>query len=132
MQLLEIMKSRNDEVARNTSNAICQNGREISKLIHASSLQSDAISELAQKTQCDSHTLKIFSVVAFFYLPATLVASVFNSGLVDTVLVGGLPSREKTSFKLASQFWMFPVLTAALTFLSLFVTAPWLLRRRKD
>ena len=108
-----------------------QNGREISKLISASSLQNVAIAGLTRKAQRDSHIVKIFSIVAFLYLPATLVASVFNSGLVNTVPAVGMSERQsETSFQLASQFWMFPVLTTALTCFSLLPTMPWLLRRK--
>lgn len=129
-QLLEILKSRNDEFVRTTSDAIYQNGREMSKVIGALSLQSDAIARLTRKTQQDSHVVKIFSVVAFLYLPATLVASVFNSGLVNTVPAGVVSDRQgKTSFQLASQFWMFPVVSTALICFSLLPTMPWLLRR---
>ncbi|KAF1992761.1 hypothetical protein P154DRAFT_583495 [Amniculicola lignicola CBS 123094] len=108
--ILEILRYRNDEINRSNNNALLNNGIVLSQLIAASAKQSEALNELTKKTQRDSRAVKILSMVAALYLPASLIASVFSSGLIESVPAGESTSGSpKMSFRLASQFWMFPV-----------------------
>lgn len=119
-KLLRIMKFRNDEVARSMMEAIQDNGRALTGLMTLSNQNADAISKLTLKAQRDSWSTKVLTVVASLYLPATLVASIFNSNLVQSA--GPLANAKSTPdghLIAAHDFWMFPAFTAALMVLTL-------------
>jgi hypothetical protein len=136
-KILEILRYRNDEINRSNNSALLNNGIVLSQLIAASAKQSEALNELTKKTQRDSRAVKILSIVAALYLPASLIASVFSSSLVESVPAGASTSSPpKMSFRLASQFWMFPVFTLVLASCTLAPVVVWLAkeshRRRRD
>ena len=73
------------------------------------------IAELIKKSQQDSRVVMMLTVMAALYLPAAMVASIFNSNLVQTVpLAGEADEPSEYHFQVSSQFWMFPVFTVAL------------------
>jgi Mg2+ and Co2+ transporter CorA len=136
-KILEILRYRNDEINRSNNSALLNNGIVLSQLIAASAKQSEALNELTKKTQRDSRAVKILSIVAALYLPASLIASVFSSSLIESVPAGASTSSPpKMSFRLASQFWMFPVFTLVLASCTLAPVVVWLAkeshRRRRD
>ena len=123
-QLLCILKYRNNEASRATTTLIHDNGRHLTELVTLSNRSASLISNMATKTHKDSRTTKLITVVAALYLPATLVASVFNSNLVQSVTTYG----DISHFVLARDFWMFPVLTIALMTVTLSPVWLWLRR----
>ena len=115
------MRYRNEEATLVTTNGIHENGRLLTKLATLSNQSADGISKLTLKAAADSRATKVLTLVAALYLPATLVASVFNSNLVES-----MPTQGR--FSVAREFWMFPVFTLALMVLTL--SPVWLWVRR--
>ena len=117
MQYFEILKYRNDETIHKTNDAVRQNSRNISELTGASVQENDALVVLTAKSQQGSRIMKILTVVASLYLPAALVAAVFNSNLV-------MMDAERHVVA-ASNFWMFPLFMVALSVITLIPAGTW-------
>jgi hypothetical protein len=119
-KLLCILKYRNDEVTQVTTTAIHENGRILTELVTLSNQNANAVSKLTMKAQRDSRSTRVLTFVASLYLPATLVATIFNSNLVEsTGSSGNGNGAVGRHFAAARDFWMFPAFTIALTILTL-------------
>ncbi|KAK6527506.1 hypothetical protein TWF694_004489 [Orbilia ellipsospora] len=79
---------------------------------------------VAEQGQVDSATLKLLSMIATIYLPASLVATIFSSNLIQLKT----DDTGSTSFQPVSQFWIYIVLAVALTLLT-FLCVALVLRR---
>jgi Mg2+ and Co2+ transporter CorA len=75
------------------------------------------IAGIAKQGQKDSETLKALTHVATMYLPATLVATVFSSNLIQLQSDSG--NMHKSHYAIAPQFWIYVVSTALLMILTL-------------
>ncbi|PMD19759.1 hypothetical protein NA56DRAFT_705470 [Hyaloscypha hepaticicola] len=65
------------------------------------------LTQLARQGDKDSRMLKILSVVATLYLPASLIATLFSSSLVQSQLNDVNDATKGTHFVVSSQFWIF-------------------------
>jgi hypothetical protein len=129
IQLRYILTYRNEEATRITTNAIHDNGRLLAELATLSNQSTDAVSRLTIKTQRDSRAMKVLTVVAALYLPATLMATIFSSNLVQLVgTQGGNSSSDRGHFVVAADFWVFPTFTIVLMILTLFPVWMWIRR----
>ncbi|PMD22482.1 hypothetical protein NA56DRAFT_657892 [Hyaloscypha hepaticicola] len=118
--LLCIFTYRNEEATRIATNAIHDNGRLLAELATLSNQSTDAVSRLTMKTQKDSRAMKVLTVVAALYLPATLMATIFSSNLVQLIRTqSGNSGPDKEHFAVAPDFWMFPTFTSVLMILTL-------------
>ena len=70
----------------------------------------EALSELQKGRDKDSKTVKALTAISTLYLPASLVASIFNSNLVQLVSQDQTPMR----FAAAPQSWIAVLLAAIL------------------
>ncbi|KAI3323107.1 hypothetical protein HD806DRAFT_497974 [Xylariaceae sp. AK1471] len=105
--LVNILNSRNDQTILDTNQAM------------KSSLE--LMQRISEQNQQDSRLLKTFGFIATIYLPASLIATIFSSNLLQ--LKGN--DQGDTYFQPASQFWIYIVITASLTiltFVGLYVT----------
>ena len=75
--------------------------------------QARALTLLSEQREKDSKAMKALTSVATLYLPATLVATVFSSSLVQLLPV--TPPRGPTRFVAAPQPWLPIVLILSLT-----------------
>lgn len=116
-QYFEILKYRNDETIHKTNDAVHRNSRKISELIVVSVQGNEALVVPTAKSQQDSRVMKILTVVASLYLPAALVAAVFNSNL--------LKMDAERHVVAASNFWMFLLFTVALSVFTLIPAGTW-------
>ena len=129
IQLLCILTYRNEEATRITTNAIHDNGRLLAELATLSHQSTDAVSRLTIKTHRDSRAMKVLTVVAALYLPATLMATIFSSNLVQLISTQSSNSGlDREHFAVAPDFWMFPTFTIVLMILTL--SPVWLWIRR--
>ncbi|KAK6523675.1 hypothetical protein TWF281_001650 [Arthrobotrys megalospora] len=80
---------------------------------------------IAQQGREDSTVLKLLSMIATVYLPASLVATIFSSNLIE------LKTDDKglDTFHVVSQFWLYIVIAIALT-VATFICAAFVLRRK--
>ncbi|KAF3208800.1 hypothetical protein TWF679_007626 [Orbilia oligospora] len=80
---------------------------------------------IAQQGRQDSTTLKLLSMIATLYLPASLVATIFSSNLIE------LKSDENGGdrFHVVSQFWLYILVAIALTVLT-FICGAFVLRKK--
>lgn len=106
--LSRILEFRNDEIVLQTSQAAKDNIEVLSRM----AVQDGQIAEQGRK---DSRLLKTLNVIAIFYLPASLIATIFSSNLIDT-----RPDANGNGehFIVAGQFWIYVATTAALTLLT--------------
>lgn len=123
-QLSEILQYRNDEAGKRIIETIREHNKSTEELSRVSARESEAIAELIKQSRQDSRIVKALTVVASLYLPATMVASIFNSNLVQTVPVSS--SDYAYRFQVSSQFWMFPAFTLALMVASLAPLGLWI------
>ncbi|KAA8909336.1 hypothetical protein FN846DRAFT_1009265 [Sphaerosporella brunnea] len=77
--------------------------------------------EESKAAQKDARSMKTLTFIAMLYLPASLVASIFSSNLIQSVQVEG----SKTRFVLTTQFWTYPVVTFSLMALTLVSVSVW-------
>ena len=66
--------------------------------------QARALTLLSEQREKDSKAMKALTSVATLYLPATLVATIFSSSLVQLLPV--TPLREPTHFAAGPQPWL--------------------------
>ncbi|KAL6689622.1 hypothetical protein J3F84DRAFT_398994 [Trichoderma pleuroticola] len=99
--LVNLLSSRNDKTILDTNQAM------------KSSLE--LMERIAQQNQDDSRLLKTLSLIATIYLPASLIATIFSSNLIQ--LQQG--DHGSTYFQPTSQFWIYIVLTISLTIITL-------------
>lgn len=67
IQILKILDFRNDE-------AIRENGTALRDLAAGASSENQFIVTIAEKTRKDSKVMRVATIIAIFYLPASLVA----------------------------------------------------------
>lgn len=78
------------------------------------------LASLAKQGRKDSETLKTLTLIATMYLPATLVATVFSSSLIQWKPDGTANGDGKELlYTVAPQFWIYVVSTVALMILTL-------------
>lgn len=87
--------------------------------------QNTLLTDIARHGEKDSKTLKALTLVATLYLPASLVATIFSSELIQSQPDGSVPGG--THFVVASQFWIFVVSSSILMAVT-YVSMRWLER----
>jgi Mg2+ and Co2+ transporter CorA len=75
-------------------------------------IQNTFLAETARQGQKDSQKLQALTFIATLYLPATLVATIFSSTLVQW-------KEARQKYTLVSEFWIFVMCTVVLTVLTL-------------
>ncbi|KIW23674.1 uncharacterized protein PV07_11854 [Cladophialophora immunda] len=119
--LSKILSFRNDRVHLRNSQAM----QDTLDALNEISAQS---AEVAQQSKRDSRVLKWLTLIATMYLPASLLATLFSSNLIQ-VVQNGTPSDKATHLKLVTQFWVYILLAVVLTGASLL---PAILLQRKS
>ncbi|KAK6513884.1 hypothetical protein TWF506_008315 [Arthrobotrys conoides] len=109
--LFNILSFRNDKVSLEGNQAMQQS--------------LSLMGTIAQQGRQDSTTLKLLSMIATLYLPASLVATIFSSNLIE------LKSDDKgrDTFHVVSQFWLYILVAIALTVLT-FICGAFVLRKK--
>ncbi|KAH5159562.1 hypothetical protein HBH69_056920 [Parastagonospora nodorum] len=73
------------------------------------------LGRIAEQARRDSVTLKFLTFVATLYLPASLIASIFSSSLVDIRGIDGADNVSSSRLVVSSQLWVFVVISVGLT-----------------
>ncbi|KAI5806395.1 hypothetical protein DFH27DRAFT_641741 [Peziza echinospora] len=107
--LSQILEHRNEDSLLFSSKQIHATSESSHRTNELISQNSMALRKLSTDSQADTQAMKTLTIIALLYLPASLIASVFSSNLVKTSEGNG-PEH----FVLARQFWVYPVLSAAL------------------
>lgn len=87
--------------------------------------QAKILRRLSEQREKDSKAMRALTSVATFYLPASLVATIFSSNLVQ--LLPNTPLRESSHFVAGPQTWL-PVV-ATLSLLAVTLVFIWILER---
>jgi len=92
----------------------------IDRTVSASHRENITISTIAQEGRKTSDTVKALTVIATMYLPATLVATVFSSNLIQWH-AGNTHNGSTTGshYAVVPQFWVFVICTVVLMVLTL-------------
>ncbi|MCJ1347143.1 hypothetical protein MMC31_005364 [Peltigera leucophlebia] len=131
--LAHILEYRNDELLIKNSEELHRSSESAREIATAAKAEQEAVALILAKAQKDSSLVKILTFVAMLYLPASLIATLFTSNLIQ------LPSPEKAfmigklNVRLSKAFWLYPVLSLALMVLTLIlvvVSARWLGSRK--
>ncbi|KAJ6258545.1 hypothetical protein Dda_6589 [Drechslerella dactyloides] len=109
--LFNILSTRNDKVVLDGTQAMQES--------------LGVMGRIAEQGRADSTTLKLLSMIATIYLPASLVATIFSSNLIELKT----DDRGSSSFQPVSQFWIYIVLAVALTVVT-FICMALVLRRK--
>lgn len=86
--------------------------------------QHEALADAARRGEQDSKTLRALTIAATLYLPASLVATIFSSNLIQTQLISS--PHVPTYFVISPQFWIYVLSTLVLMLLTFWGT--WYLR----
>lgn len=121
--LFQILEYRNDELQIQTTRAIQYNGDQLKALTQAASADNRVMTTLTCEIQNDSKFIKILTTIAMFYTPASLMAAIFSSNLVQTV--GHPDAGGPIGFALTKGFYLFPTLTTALIAITLLPALLW-------
>ncbi|KAI4186532.1 MAG: hypothetical protein LQ348_004206 [Seirophora lacunosa] len=78
--------------------------------------ENETMAKLAEQNRRDSRALKALSVLGTLYLPATFIATLFSSSLIQ--LQSKRASKDDSHYAVASQFWLYIALTAPLMILT--------------
>ncbi|KAL8916948.1 MAG: hypothetical protein Q9208_008269 [Pyrenodesmia sp. 3 TL-2023] len=119
----KILEYRNDETMQTHSQAL----RDFAS---AQKTEAENMTRLTRQTAQDSKMLKALTVMATLYLPATLLATIFSSTLVQ---LESLPSTTAATtpslhFILARDFWIYIAVAVPLTASTALLVA-WIRRR---
>ncbi|KAG8666896.1 hypothetical protein FPOAC1_011718 [Fusarium poae] len=109
-KLAHILSHRNNQ-------ALIQTSEHVRQLVESAKVEGQNIQNSLRSSQDDSKTIKMLSIIAVLYLPASLVASVFSTGLIQYG-----ESDDRGSVHLSTSFWLLPVLTLALSFITFSIT----------
>ncbi|KAH7136338.1 hypothetical protein EDB81DRAFT_801965 [Dactylonectria macrodidyma] len=115
--LSKIIEFRNDRLQIRTSVAAQESLDTLNRLASESAIA------LEQGRQ-DSKMLKALTIAATTYLPATLLATIFSSNLVQ-LRSDSDGANDRTHFHVVSQFWLYVVLSIFLTAATLIPTLMW-------
>lgn len=116
--LSQILNYRNEDMIVKSNEALNKSSEAMREIALAAKAENELISALISKSQKDSHTVKVLTYIALIYLPASLVAEIFNSNLVQTR--SGETEAVDSRLVLSRSFCLYPCITLglmALTFL---------------
>ncbi|KAF6236137.1 hypothetical protein HO173_005766 [Letharia columbiana] len=114
--LSQILNYRNENMIVKSNEALNKNSDAMREIAIAAKADNELISVLIGKSQNDSHTVKVLTYIALIYLPASLVAEIFNSNLIQTT--NGEPEAVGTHLVLSRSFWLYPSITLGLMVLT--------------
>ncbi|KAF2810676.1 uncharacterized protein BDZ99DRAFT_286872 [Mytilinidion resinicola] len=125
--LSKILQFRHDEVLVRTATTMEANLDVLKRISFINGEESRNLSQISKQGQKDSETVKSLTTIATMYLPASLVATLFSSSLIQfqyqTTAMNG-----KGHFVIAQEFWLYVLVTALLTLVTLGLVA--LLQKR--
>jgi len=124
--IFHILEYRRDEKSIETSLSIKDNGDQIKRLTEHTLVQSSLITQFTREMHEDSKFVKIVTFLALLYTPASLIATVFSSNLIQIQKADD--SRGTMSMVLVTDFWKYPLLTAGLVAVTLFLAFGWKIR----
>ncbi|KAL3461778.1 hypothetical protein BJX64DRAFT_151707 [Aspergillus heterothallicus] len=103
--LTKLLMFRNEELLHNSNRASCKTLDALLDLSNQGKQQQETLNGLFWRGYADSAMLKALSVVATVCLPASLVATIFSSNLVQA----GDPERRngEAYLVLSHQFWVY-------------------------
>ncbi|CZR67836.1 uncharacterized protein PAC_17735 [Phialocephala subalpina] len=92
----------------------------------ASKIENENMAKLTRQAAQDSKFIKALTMLATMYLPATLIATIFSSNLVESQKLN--EAYEKSHLVATQDFWVYVVFVLPLTILTM-VLIFWLSRR---
>ncbi|KAF3942110.1 hypothetical protein ABW19_dt0205172 [Dactylella cylindrospora] len=110
----QALQYRNDKAIIRTNSAMHENGESLKEITIAAKEESEALAALTSKTYKDSRMVKILTIVAVIYVPASLVAEIFSSSLIN---VSGAPASSQVA--VIDKFWVYPLTVATLAVITL-------------
>lgn len=130
--MFKILEFRNDESLSSASHDTQTNISILRQTAFQTQQESASLSALAVQGQKEARSLKALSMMATTYLPASLIATIFSSTLIQPQDTGD--GHGVTSFMVSSKFWIYVLASLSLTactFLSTHLLERWLQRRHK-
>ncbi|MCJ1239935.1 hypothetical protein MMC14_007934 [Varicellaria rhodocarpa] len=116
LKLFQLLGFRSD-------NLLHQNGNSLREFASAASSENKSMLSLSKETSIDSRATRIAAFISLAYLPAGVVAAIFNSNLVD------LGQSGQSGFVVRKEMWIFVLLTVGLSWITLM--AWWILERKQ-
>lgn len=115
--LSQILNYRNENMLVKGNDALQKGSDAMRDIALATKAENELMSALIGKSQKDSHTVKVLTYTALIYLPASLVAEIFNSNLVQTE--NGNTETKGARLVLSRSFWLYPCITLGLMVVTL-------------
>ncbi|KAL8923161.1 MAG: hypothetical protein Q9172_003258 [Xanthocarpia lactea] len=112
--LSKVLEVRQNDAVIVASGALQINLELLKKTAVETKQESASLTAIARHGQRDSTSLKALSRVAMFFLPATLLATVFSSSLIQ-IRSKDDRAHVATHFVVASEFWVYLVASTVLT-----------------
>ncbi|KAK4224632.1 hypothetical protein QBC38DRAFT_458077 [Podospora fimiseda] len=117
--LRQIVEYRLTEDISNSSRAQESSMLVLRSLTSKMQADNEGILKLAEQSQKDGIRVKTLTVITIFYLPATLIATIFSSNLVNTVPTS--QALERGRLVIAPEFWIYLLITVGFTAVTLAV-----------
>jgi hypothetical protein len=122
-QLSKILESRTSTSLRLINQTMQTNLSLIQHTTTDTLHENTTVATIAKQSTKDSKKLHALSFIATLYLPATLVATVFSSNLIQWKDSSDDPTtgHRKAHYVVVSEFWVYVVITSVLTAATLLV-----------
>ncbi|KIY00206.1 uncharacterized protein Z520_03891 [Fonsecaea multimorphosa CBS 102226] len=104
--LLQILAFRNEDLLQTFNRASCATLEALFEITNQGRYQQETLTRLLGQGQADSAMLKALSVVSTVCLPASLVASVFSSNLIQTTSQRH-QDQSASGLVPSPQFWLY-------------------------
>lgn len=110
-KLHRILEFRHDERVDEVTSAMHRTNTKSSETLTRLSDETEALTDLSKTREKDSKMVKALTAIGTVYLPATLVATIFSSNLVQ--LLPADAANQPVRFAPAPQSWI-PIMMAVL------------------
>ncbi|KAL8705415.1 MAG: hypothetical protein Q9201_001487 [Fulgogasparrea decipioides] len=118
--LFKILEFRNSENIGRSAAALHKDVGLLRDVAFQSKEEGKAMTKLAQQNRSDTRSLKALSIIGTLYLPATFIATIFSSNLIQPRSTRD--AVDDPHFVLADDFWLFVVVAIPLMVVTLAYT----------
>jgi len=118
--LSHILKYRSDELIEKSNDALQNSVAVLGRIANDTKRESEHMGRLSEQTNKDSRSMRVLTSVASLYLPATFVATLFSSNLIQ--MKGGASTDGATRLVLSKETWIYALVTVVLTIMTVVLT----------
>ncbi|KAI9779425.1 MAG: hypothetical protein M1839_007390 [Geoglossum umbratile] len=104
-------------------NTMKENSRIMARMVATANAQSESLKIIAEKTRKDSRLMRIVAFITLVYLPASLIATISSSGLIQIAAENG--TARVGTLSVHKEIWIYIVAAVVLTAITLVMALLW-------